>query len=88
MVRYCFTSFSIFVSYTDVIYIHSSSTFCRYGHAYHNLQSRVTRTLLNALLDPTKTLPQHYGAIQGLAAFGPSVVICKSLSLVDIVDNY
>ncbi|KAE8723547.1 Transcription initiation factor TFIID subunit 6b [Hibiscus syriacus] len=25
-------------------------------------------------LDPTKTFPQHYGAIQGLAALGPSVV--------------
>uniref|UniRef100_F6HET9 TATA box binding protein associated factor (TAF) histone-like fold domain-containing protein n=1 Tax=Vitis vinifera TaxID=29760 RepID=F6HET9_VITVI len=46
----------------------------RYGHVYHNLQPRVTRTLLHAFLDPTKALPQHYGAIQGLAAFGPSVV--------------
>ncbi|PPS13737.1 hypothetical protein GOBAR_AA06858 [Gossypium barbadense] len=35
---------------------------------------RVTRTLLHAFLDPTKTFPQHYGAIQGLAALGPSVV--------------
>ncbi|XP_057485587.1 transcription initiation factor TFIID subunit 6-like isoform X1 [Actinidia eriantha] len=46
----------------------------RFGHVYHNLQSRVTRTLLHAFLDPTKTLPQHYGAIQGLASLGPSVV--------------
>ncbi|PKI77452.1 hypothetical protein CRG98_002058 [Punica granatum] len=46
----------------------------RFGHAYHNLQSRVARTLLHAFLDPNKTLPQHYGAIQGLAALGPSVV--------------
>ncbi|XVF03740.1 hypothetical protein REPUB_Repub05bG0019700 [Reevesia pubescens] len=46
----------------------------RFGHVYHNLQPRVTRTLLHAFLDPTKTLPQHYGAIQGLAALGPSVV--------------
>nr|GMC49827.1 transcription initiation factor TFIID subunit 6-like [Ipomoea batatas] len=46
----------------------------RFGHVYHNLQSRVTRTLLHAFLDPTKALPQHYGAVQGLAALGPSVV--------------
>ncbi|KAH7861231.1 hypothetical protein Vadar_023387 [Vaccinium darrowii] len=46
----------------------------RFGQVYHNLQSRVTRTLLHAFLDPTRTLPQHYGAIKGLAALGPSVV--------------
>ncbi|XP_009767287.1 transcription initiation factor TFIID subunit 6-like [Nicotiana sylvestris] len=46
----------------------------RHGHMYHNLQPRVTRTLLHAFLDPTKALPQHYGAIQGLAALGPGVV--------------
>ncbi|GLT50928.1 hypothetical protein SLA2020_243830 [Shorea laevis] len=46
----------------------------RFGHAYHNLQPRVTRTLLHTFLDPSKALPQHYGAIQGLAALGPSVV--------------
>ncbi|KAL3851166.1 hypothetical protein ACJIZ3_013048 [Penstemon smallii] len=48
--------------------------FCRFGHVYHNLQPRVTRTLLHAFLDPSKALPQHYGAIQGLAALGPNVV--------------
>ncbi|KAK9084716.1 hypothetical protein Sjap_025127 [Stephania japonica] len=37
-------------------------------------EPRVTRTLLHALLDPTKALTQHYGAIQGLAALGSSVV--------------
>lgn len=46
----------------------------RFGHVYHDLQQRITRTLLHAFLDPTKALPQHYGAIQGLAALGPSVV--------------
>ncbi|KAK4363909.1 hypothetical protein RND71_015267 [Anisodus tanguticus] len=46
----------------------------RHGQVYHNLQPRVTRTLLHAFLDPTKALPQHYGAIQGLAALGPGVV--------------
>ncbi|XP_059442869.1 transcription initiation factor TFIID subunit 6-like isoform X1 [Corylus avellana] len=46
----------------------------RYGHVYHNLQPRITRTLLHAFLDPTKALSQHFGAIQGLAALGPNVV--------------
>ncbi|XP_020534496.1 transcription initiation factor TFIID subunit 6 isoform X2 [Jatropha curcas] len=46
----------------------------RFGHVYHNLQLRVTRTLLHAFLDPTKSLTQHYGAVQGLAALGPHVV--------------
>ncbi|CAN6471833.1 unnamed protein product [Victoria cruziana] len=46
----------------------------RFGHAYHNLQPRVTRTLLHAFLDPTKSLTQHYGAIQGLAALGTAVI--------------
>ncbi|KAG0464444.1 hypothetical protein HPP92_020513 [Vanilla planifolia] len=46
----------------------------RYGHVYHNLQSRLTKTLLHAFIDPSKALTQHYGAIQGLAALGPNVV--------------
>ncbi|XP_010542550.1 PREDICTED: transcription initiation factor TFIID subunit 6b [Tarenaya hassleriana] len=46
----------------------------RFGHVYHDLQPRVIRTLLHAFLDPTKSLPQHYGAIQGLAGLGPNVV--------------
>lgn len=46
----------------------------RYGHTYHNLQTRVTKTLLNAFLDPKKAMTQHYGGIQGLAALGPNVV--------------
>ncbi|XP_077238315.1 TATA BOX ASSOCIATED FACTOR II 59 [Tasmannia lanceolata] len=46
----------------------------RFGHAYANLQPRVTRTLLHCFLNPTKALTQHYGAIQGLAALGTKVV--------------
>ncbi|KAL1361228.1 transcription initiation factor TFIID subunit 6 isoform X2 [Arachis ipaensis] len=46
----------------------------RFGHVYSNLQSRLTKTLVNAFLDPKKALTQHYGAIQGLAALGPNVV--------------
>ncbi|CAN1167802.1 Transcription initiation factor TFIID subunit 6 [Linum perenne] len=46
----------------------------RFGHVYNYLQTRLTKTLLNALLDPKKSLTQHYGAIQGLTALGPNVV--------------
>uniref|UniRef100_A0A7N0TUB3 TATA box binding protein associated factor (TAF) histone-like fold domain-containing protein n=1 Tax=Kalanchoe fedtschenkoi TaxID=63787 RepID=A0A7N0TUB3_KALFE len=46
----------------------------RFGSVYSNLQTRFTKTLVNAFLDPKKALPQHYGAIQGLAALGPNVV--------------
>lgn len=54
--------------------------FCRFGHVYHNLQYRLTRTLFNAFLDPSKAMTQHYGAIQGLAALGTSVVFSVQLS--------
>ncbi|MFQ6660686.1 hypothetical protein Gotur_029102 [Gossypium turneri] len=46
----------------------------RFGHVYNTLQTRLTKTLLNALLDPKRALTQHYGAVQGLAALGPNVV--------------
>ncbi|KAA8524778.1 hypothetical protein F0562_011201 [Nyssa sinensis] len=46
----------------------------RFGHIYNNLQTRLTKTLLHAFLDPKRALTQHYGAIQGLAALGPNVV--------------
>lgn len=46
----------------------------RFGYVYNTLQPRVTRTLLHVFLDPSKSLPQHYGAIQGLSALGPNVV--------------
>ncbi|KAK7394210.1 hypothetical protein VNO78_14732 [Psophocarpus tetragonolobus] len=46
----------------------------RFGPVYGNLQSRLTKTLLNAFLDPKKAMTQHYGAIQGLGALGPNVV--------------
>ncbi|CAN1761007.1 Transcription initiation factor TFIID subunit 6 [Linum perenne] len=47
----------------------------RFGHVYNYLQTRLTKTLLNALLDPKKSLTQHYGAIQGLTALGPNVQV-------------
>ncbi|KAK3038933.1 hypothetical protein RJ639_027561 [Escallonia herrerae] len=46
----------------------------RFGHVYDTLQTRLTKTFLNAFVDPKKAMTQHYGAIQGLAALGPNVV--------------
>lgn len=46
----------------------------RFGRFYHNLQPRITKTLLQAFLDPKKAMTQHYGGIKGLAALGPRVV--------------
>eukprot|EP00697_Spironema_sp_BW2_P003425 gnl/Spiro4/14570_TR7852_c0_g1_i1.p1 gnl/Spiro4/14570_TR7852_c0_g1~~gnl/Spiro4/14570_TR7852_c0_g1_i1.p1 ORF type:complete len:564 (-),score=137.22 gnl/Spiro4/14570_TR7852_c0_g1_i1:8-1639(-) len=46
----------------------------RFGHAYHELQPRVTKTLLHALLDPSRPLTTHFGAIVGLCALGHYVV--------------
>lgn len=46
----------------------------RFGHVYSNLQSRLTKTLVHTFLDPKRSLTQHYGAIQGLAALGANVV--------------
>ncbi|KAI3803591.1 hypothetical protein L1987_31747 [Smallanthus sonchifolius] len=51
------------------------ATICkRFGHNYSSLQTRLTKTLLKTFLDRKRTLTQHYGAVQGLAALGPHVV--------------
>ncbi|RLM85211.1 putative TATA binding protein family protein [Panicum miliaceum] len=46
----------------------------RFGHVYHNLQNRLTKTLIHAFLDPAKSLAQHYGAVQGISALGSSAI--------------
>jgi transcription initiation factor TFIID subunit 6 len=43
-----------------------------HGGSYPTLLPRVTKTLLQALLDVAKPLTTHYGAIRGLAALGPA----------------
>lgn len=46
----------------------------RVGNTYQNLQPRITKTLLHALLDLTKPLTTHYGAIRGLCGLGARVI--------------
>ena len=46
----------------------------QFGKNYPQLQSRITKTLLNAFLDPTKPLTSHYGSVVGLSSLGYRVV--------------
>lgn len=45
-----------------------------YGSSYSTLKPRVTRTLLRALLDSSKPIGTHYGALLGLEKLGPEVI--------------
>ena len=45
-----------------------------YGSSYSTLRPRVTRTLLRALLDSTKPVGTHYGALLGLKNLGSEVL--------------
>jgi len=42
----------------------------RFGDPYYNVQPRVSKTLLRALLDPSKPLTTHYGGWEGAAEAG------------------
>ncbi|KXZ53652.1 hypothetical protein GPECTOR_6g569 [Gonium pectorale] len=46
----------------------------RFGEPYYSLQVKVSKQLLRTLLDGSKPLPSHYGAIVGLAALGHNTV--------------
>lgn len=45
-----------------------------FGSSYSTLKPRVTRTLLRALLDSSKPVGTHYGALLGLEKLGPEVM--------------
>lgn len=45
-----------------------------YGSSYSTLRPRVTRTLLRALLDSSKPIGTHYGALLGLKNMGTEVI--------------
>lgn len=45
-----------------------------YGSSYSTLTPRVTRTLLRALLDSSKPIGTHYGALLGLEKMGSEVI--------------
>eukprot|EP00201_Polytomella_parva_P019509 CAMPEP_0175042318 /NCGR_PEP_ID=MMETSP0052_2-20121109/2489_1 /TAXON_ID=51329 ORGANISM="Polytomella parva, Strain SAG 63-3" /NCGR_SAMPLE_ID=MMETSP0052_2 /ASSEMBLY_ACC=CAM_ASM_000194 /LENGTH=764 /DNA_ID=CAMNT_0016305101 /DNA_START=26 /DNA_END=2320 /DNA_ORIENTATION=- len=47
----------------------------RFGEPLYTLQLKVIRQYLRALLDPCKPLACHYGAVVGLQALGPGVVM-------------
>ncbi|KAL6329918.1 hypothetical protein AAG906_039833 [Vitis piasezkii] len=53
-----------------------------FGHVYNNQQTELTKTLLHAVLDPKRAMTQHYGAIQGLAALGPNMVLLSHSSFI------
>ncbi|KAJ3273808.1 Transcription initiation factor TFIID subunit 6 [Terramyces sp. JEL0728] len=46
----------------------------RFSTTYQGLQARITKTLLRALLDPTKPPSTLYGAVYALNCMGPEVV--------------
>jgi transcription initiation factor TFIID subunit 6 len=69
-----------------------------YGCSYSTLRPRVTRTLLRALLDSSKPIGTHYGALLGLKNMGNEViklavignlkVWCKSVIEVEGKNDY
>ncbi len=58
---------SCVLSHAHVSSCHVMCSVSRFGSAYRNLQPRITKTLVQAFLDPAKPLTTHYGAIVGLA---------------------
>eukprot|EP00041_Stephanoeca_diplocostata_P011122 m.180540 g.180540 ORF g.180540 m.180540 type:complete len:477 (+) comp18423_c0_seq2:192-1622(+) len=49
-------------------------TICRRFGKHNRVQSRVTKTMIGAILDPTKPLSTQYGAIVTLTKLGPLVI--------------
>ena len=62
----------------------------RYADSYATLQQRITNTLLHALLDTSKPLTTHYGAVVGLMALGPQttnqLVVPNALPYLEALD--
>ena len=56
----------------------------KFGHHGH-IQSRITATMIGALLDGKKSLSTHYGAIVALETLGPNVI---DAVLMDSVGTY
>lgn len=51
----------------------------RWGKTYSTLLPRLTKTLLNAFLDPSRPLTTHYGGIRGLGALGQETLLLSVL---------
>ena len=66
------------------MFAHCLQVVSTYGTAYPTLQPRITKTLVGALLDFSKPLTTHYGAIRGLCAMGEaarSALVFANLSV-------
>ena len=57
----------------------------RYGKNYVHLQSHISDTLINAILDTSKPLTTHYGAIMGIYKLGPHI---SAILLIPILKSY
>jgi transcription initiation factor TFIID subunit 6 len=51
----------------------------RWGKTYSTLLPRLTKTLLNAFLDPSRPLTTHYGGVRGLGALGQETILLSVL---------
>lgn len=60
----------------------------KYGDSYSELQPRVLKTLLKAIVDPQKTLPCKYGGIVALSLLGMDTVEAFLLPNVSIIQEY
>lgn len=49
----------------------------RFSDAYYNMQPRISRTLVKALLDKSKPLTTHYGAVEGLGLMVKPMTLCS-----------
>ena len=68
------------------------ATICsRYSSEYQKLQTRVTRTMVDAMMDPSRPLTTHYGAIACIAALGvhaiDTLIIDNVKAFMAIVDK-
>lgn len=60
-------------------------TICKeYGRS-NRIQSRVTKTMINAFMDAEKPLATHYGAVAVISALGPNVI---DVILMDNIEAY
>lgn len=57
----------------------------KYRDKYENVQTRISKTFMDAILNPKKSLTTHYGAIVGLSTLGKHVV---DVTILPILGTY